>query len=100
MMTVSVKFMLYLESAPELSVGKKTISVEVKDGATFGELLEGLDKHFGAALAKEIYDPGKRALQDMVLAIINGTLVHNFDDTDTVLHNGDTIIFVPIVMGG
>ena len=99
-MTVSIKFLLHLESSAELSVGRKVVSMELKDGSTFGDLLKELESSFGSALAKEIYDSGQQALQNTVLAIINGTLAHNFDGTNTVLHEGDSIILVPVAMGG
>ena len=100
MITVDIKFMLYLESAPELTMGKKTVRMELDDGSTFGDLLEGLSGAFGSGLAGEIYDPATRSPREMVRAIINGVLAHNFDGTDTVLRHGDTVIFVPLVMGG
>ena len=92
--------MLYLKSSLDLSIGKKVIPVKLQEGSTFGDLLEGLEDNFGSALAKEIYDPQTRSLQEMVRVIINGVLAHNFDGTDTVLHHGDTVTFVPLVMGG
>ena len=100
MITVDIKFMLYLESAPELAMGKKIVPVELNEGSTFGDLLEGFAGVFGPELAGEVYDPATRSPRDMVRAIINGVLAHNFDGTDTVLRQGDTIIFVPLVMGG
>ena len=92
--------MLYLESSADLSVGKKVLSAEIREGSTFGELLDGLDHILDSALAKEIYDPGKQSLNESVLALINGTYAHNFDGLDTVLHQGDSIVFVPLVYGG
>ena len=99
-MTVNIRFMLHLLSSADLSVGKKTVSMEIKEGSTFGELLKCMEDAFGSALAEEIYDSGNESLQDTVLAIINGTLAHNFDGTKTLLHDGDSIIFVPVAMGG
>ena len=92
--------MLYLESSADLCLGKKVVDIELKEGATFGDLLDELEPHFGSELANEIYDSGKKALQDMVKAIVNGVLVHNFDGSDTALNNGDSIIFVPFAVGG
>jgi len=92
--------MLHLESSAELSFGKKVVSAEIEEGSTFGGLLEELENHFSPTLAKEIYDSANNSLQAMVLAIINGTLVHNFDGLDTVLNHGDTVIFVPAIVGG
>ena len=100
MITVSVSFMLYLDSSPELSIGKKVFDMEIDDGATFVELLEGLEPSFGPALAEEIYDSKKQQLQELVKAILNGVLVQNLDGMRTVLKHGDTIVFVPLVMGG
>ena len=92
--------MLHLESSAELSVGKKTVTMEIEDGSTFGELLKGLEASFGSALANEIYDSGKQSLQDTVLVIINGTLAHNFEGLNTILHDGDAVMFVPVAIGG
>ena len=92
--------MLYLMSSPDMSVGKKVVPVELKDGATFGDLLEVLEPNFGPRLAEEIFDPRTRSTQTLVRAIINGVLAHNLEDTETVLHQGDSVIFVPVASGG
>ena len=92
--------MLYLQSSEDLAMGKRDVAVELEEGSTFGELLEGLEDNFGSELAEEIYDSQAQSLQEGVLALINGTFAHNFDGTDTILHHGDTIIFVPLIYGG
>ena len=100
LITVNIKFLLYLESSPELSIGKKVVPVELEDGATFGGFLSEIESNFGADVADVIYDPRAQSLQEMVRAIVNGVLVHNLHGVDTVLQQGDDIIFVPFVMGG
>ena len=100
MITVSVSFMLYLESSPDLRMGKKVISVQLEEGATFGDLLRDFESNFGSALAKEIYDPEKHSLKELVKALVNGVLSQNLDGDNTALHQGDNIVFVPLVMGG
>ena len=100
MIAVSIKFMMYLQSAADLAMGKKEVTVELEEGTTFGGLLEGLERNFGPDLAKEIYDPQARSLKEAVLALINGTHSHNLNGTDTALHQGDSIVFVPLIYGG
>ena len=101
MITIDIKFMMYLESSAELSIGRKGVSSELKEGATFRDLLEGLEHDFGLALAEEIYDPEKRAMRDSVRATLNGVLAHNMPGgLDTVLQHGDAVIFVPLLAGG
>jgi len=92
--------MLYLDSSPDLSIGKKILSVELKEGSNFAELLKELADKYGPELVKEIYDPQKSTLHEMVRALVNGSLVHNLNDMDTVLKQGDNIVFVPLIMGG
>ena len=99
-MMVNIQFLLYLESFPDFSMGKKVVPVDLDEGSTFGVLLEELEHSFGPALAEEVYDQQKQSLQDNVLAIINGVLSHNLDGSDTVLHQCDTVIFVPLITGG
>ena len=99
-MTVKIRFLLYLESSPELRNGQKDVEIKLSDGATFGDLLLGLESNFGPELSNEIYDSEKHSTRDMVLAIINGVLAHNLQRTDTALSDGDTVIFVPYVSGG
>jgi len=97
---VYVQFMVYLPSLPELTLGKKIIPVEIKEGATLGELLEELVNIYGPPLAQAIYDPRRKALQDLVMVTINGQLSHTLNALDTILQQGDRIVFVPLVMGG
>ena len=89
-----------MEQFPDISNGKKVVSLELEDGATFGGLLVELNNSFGDDMAEVIYDPLTQSLQEMVRAVVNGVLVHNLEGTDTVLHQGDDIIFVPFIMGG
>lgn len=100
MLTVDVQFMIYLESLPDLTLGKKIVPIKIKDGSTFGELLQKIADKYGTSLAKEIYDPQKKALCDLVMVTINGQLLHTLNGLDTVLQHGDRVIFVPLIMGG
>ena len=101
MITIDIKFMLYLVSSTDLRMGKKGVSVEIKEGSTFNELLQGLEQSFGSALAEEILDPQTQSMHELVMAAINGVLVHNLPDgTDTVLQQGDAVVFFPVAMGG
>ena len=100
-MTVDVRFMPYLKSSAELSIGKKIVSIELMEGSAFFDLLTELERNFGPALAEEIYDFRKRSLRETVRATINGVLVHNLPDGEgTALREGDAIVFFPLVMGG
>ena len=99
-MNVSIRFMLYLKTSPDLSLGKKTVTLELDEGSTFGDLLGGLDSHFGAALSEEIYDSQNRSLRETAKPIINGSPIHNLDGMDTVLHPGDSILFIPLITAG
>ena len=99
-MTVSLRFMLNLKTTPDLSLGKKTVTIELDDGLTFGELLRGLDRHFGPALADEIYDSQNHSMRETAKPIINGSPLHSLDGIDTVLHQGDSILFIPLITAG
>jgi len=74
--------------------------MELEEGSVFRDLLKGLEQNFGSALSAELYDPDKQKMQELVLAMINGVLSQNLDGTDTVLHQGNSIIFVPLATGG
>jgi len=100
MITVNIKFLLHLDSSPELRNGKKVVSMDLEDGATFGQLLRSLESCFGSALSAELYDPIRHRTAELVLAMINGVLSQNLEGTDTVLQQGDSIIFVPLATGG
>jgi molybdopterin converting factor small subunit len=100
LITVDVQFMLYLTLQPDLNMGKKTITIEINEGSTFGELLKELAEKYGPSLSKEIYDPQRQTLRDMVMVTINGQLLHTLNGLNTVLQQGDRVIFVPLIMGG
>jgi molybdopterin converting factor small subunit len=99
-MTVNIQFLLYLESFPDFSMGKRIVPAELDEGSTFGALLKALENSFGSALAEEVYDPQKQSMHENVLAIINGVLSHNLDGADTILRQGDKVVFVPLITGG
>ena len=100
MITVSIIFMLNLKSSPELKLGKKTVEVEIDEGTAFGDFLSGLERHFGPELADEIYDSQNSALRETAKPIINGSPIHNLAGMDTVLRQGDNILFLPLITAG
>lgn len=82
MIKVYVQFMVYLPSLPELTLGKKIIPVEIKEGATLGELLEELVNIYGLPLAQAIYDPRRKALLAMKKLALDPFEVLNMDKTE------------------
>jgi len=92
--------MIFHYAFADLQNEKKTVQVKVQEGTTVGELLTEMAEKYGAAFKKDIFDPDKGAINDMVMIICNGNLLHTLDGVHTVLQQGDTVLFVPYVMGG
>ncbi len=73
-------------------LGGETISLG--ESATLAELLEKLTKAYGEAFQERL------DRKDGYIILINGQLDEVMDGKDTILKNGDRVVFLPITMGG
>lgn len=64
------------------------------ESATLAELLEKLTKAYGEAFQERL------DRKDGYIILINGQLDEVMDGKDTLLKNGDRVVFLPITMGG
>lgn len=72
------------------------VAVELEDGSKMRELISKLSKVKGVEGALS-----EQNLEDSTLVVlVNGRNIHALDGVETVLKEGDFIIFMPVLVGG
>lgn len=79
------------------AVGSKLIEREVDDGATVGEVLQGLEADY-EGLDGQLLEDGE--LRPQINVLKNGREVLHLDGVDTTLDPDDTLSVFPPVAGG
>lgn len=87
-----------LFAIPRTAVGKRSLSLEVPDGATVGDTLRELETRYPDLDGVVLDEDGTTT--DSVTILRNGRHVEHFDGVDTVLDPGDTVVVSSPVTGG
>jgi molybdopterin synthase sulfur carrier subunit len=92
-MQVELKFFATFREA----VGSKTVTREVTEGTTVGELLRSLEGEY-EGLGGQLLADGD--LRPQINVLKNGREVLHMDGVGTSLEDGDTVAIFPPVAGG
>jgi molybdopterin synthase sulfur carrier subunit len=90
----------YLGHIKALIGAEKAETIEIKDGASLGDLLLLLAEKYGDAFKKTIYEPNGSDLKPNFILTVNGFLLNQLPGISTRLKEGDRIVLMPIVSGG
>jgi len=77
--------------------GQKRILIHFPDGAVYGDLLDEIDRQFGARFPEALWDREQRQFKKGVLVIGFG---RDLGDEKTPLTDGEEIKMVPVLAGG
>lgn len=100
MVTVVVQILPYFASLIAHQTRKLDLLREIDEGSTVEDVLNDLSKEYSSQYKEEIYDPETRALNEMVMIILNGHLLHALQGLETVLRQDDVIVIAPLSVGG
>ena len=95
-MKVKVSYLGYIR----VMLGKSEEEIELKEGATIGDLLNVLSGKYGEAFRKEVYEPGLQDLKYGYGVIVNGLLMARLQGLKTPLKDGDQVILTTLISGG
>jgi molybdopterin converting factor small subunit len=95
-----MKVKIEIVGVPMLSdvIGKKKFELDVP-GTTVKALLEELIRTYGVKVRKALYGD-KGGFDPMIQIALNGEKWISPDRHDTMLHEGDTLIFMILLAGG
>jgi MoaD family protein len=92
-----VHLKILLPVLPE-AIGRKELQVEFA-GETVNDLIEYLITRYGQKARQALYDSGGQ-LDPVVQILLNGEHWVTHDRLDTVLHDGDDVMFMLMLAGG
>ena len=90
----------YLGSIKRTLGLKQTEQVELKDAAAVSDLLSVLAEKYGEPFKKAVYEPKNTDLKPQHIASVNGLLLNQLNGIETKLKDGDSVILMPLVVGG
>lgn len=93
-MQVTVKSFATLRNVME-----SRLTQELNDGSTLSDLLTLLMERY-PGLRDEIFEEGRRELQDYVNILVNGRNINFINGLDTELKDGDLVVLFPPAGGG
>ncbi len=92
-MKVTVRFMGPLREF----AGADTIELDLRDGSTYGEALDEIDRRLGSRLPNRVWDSSARDFKAGILVMGAG---RDLTDRGAVLKDGEEIKVLPMLGGG
>ena len=71
----------------------------VTPGTRIEVLLNELADEYGPLFKTQIYEPEKKQLQAVIITV-NGHIIQGLKYLNTIIHDGDSITFIPLYAGG
>jgi len=94
---MKVHLKIFLPGLPE-AIGRRELDVEFA-GETVNDLIEHLIEEYGRQARQALYDE-KGQWDPVVQILVNGEQWVTLDRFDTVLQDGDDVIFMLMIAGG
>ncbi|MDH5481506.1 MAG: MoaD/ThiS family protein [Candidatus Bathyarchaeota archaeon] len=94
-MVVTVKFV----GALRILSGKTKLAIEIKDDVPLRQILKKIVEK-RPKLKRVLVDPELEDPRLNTLILVNGKEINVLDGLETLLKDGDEIVFVPILHGG
>jgi len=80
-------------------VKKRELTFSLKEGTTIKEFIEKMISIYGPEFEKEIYQDKAKGKLNLNI-YLNGQHIYFINGLDSVLHDGDTLLFMPYAGGG
>ncbi len=93
------KVQLQFVSTLAIFTKERTSEVEIPAGGTITTLLDILHQKYGKAEGAKIFE-NQGGMSHVLVILVNGTDIRREDGLDTELHEGDVVVFMPVIAGG
>jgi molybdopterin synthase sulfur carrier subunit len=94
-MAITVKFIGAFRSIS----GKSKLSITTKEAVPLSEVIKRIIKE-KPKIKRALIDPELEDPRPNTLILVNGKEISVLNGLDTIVENGDEVIFVPVVHGG
>ncbi len=78
---------------------ERKIVMEIPAGGTIMSLLDILHQKYGKTDGAKMFE-NKGSIGNVLVILVNGTDIRKEDGLETELHEGDIIVFMPVIAGG
>jgi len=89
-------FAAMLNAKPASLIG---IEYDIEDGATIGSVLKEVGSHY-PSLLDYLFNPDGSEVNERIDVVLNSTLIKGKNIVGTLVHDGDTLILLPVYEGG
>ena len=80
-------------------LGAREISIEISEGSMLKGLITELDRRSDGQIGRHLFNQNG-AQNDGVRIFLNGRDVRFLDKSETIITDGDIILFLPVLAGG
>jgi molybdopterin synthase sulfur carrier subunit len=95
-MAIRVRFIGALRGAS----GKGKIAIKVKDSVPLREFIKKIVAEAQPKLKRALIDPELKDPRPNALILVNGKEISVLNGLETMLKDGDEVVFVPVLHGG
>ncbi len=95
-----IQVRVYTILALKKILGQREFVVSLPPGSTVKDLLASLIDRWGEELSSHLFSPGSDSPLPHIRLMINGRSIEFLKGIDTVLHEGDEFLMLPLVSGG
>ncbi|MEX2727089.1 MAG: MoaD/ThiS family protein, partial [Candidatus Sigynarchaeum springense] len=93
------KIQLQFVSALAHFTKERQVDVELPAGGTIATVLDILHQKYGKAEGARMFE-NKASISNVLVILVNGTDIRRENGLDTELHEGDVVVFMPVIAGG
>jgi molybdopterin synthase sulfur carrier subunit len=86
-------------SALAIFTKERKTDIEVPAGGTITNVLYILHQKYGKQEGAKIFE-NKGGMSHVLVILVNGTDIRREDGLETELHDGDVVVFMPVIAGG
>jgi sulfur-carrier protein len=95
-----MKVILHTILGLKQAIGQRQTEIELPDGSTVDGLFSYMMRRWGDKLSPHLLDPSSGVLLSHVRIMVNGQTIQFLQGMETLLHEGDEVLFLPLVSGG
>jgi sulfur-carrier protein len=95
-----MKVILHTILGLKQAIGQRQTEIELPDGSTVDGLYSYMMRRWGDKLSPHLLDPSSGAVLPHIRIMVNGQTVQFLQGMETPLHEGDEVLFLPLVSGG
>ena len=95
-----IKIKVYTIMELKKICGQREFELSIPPGSTVKNLLSLMIEKWGEPLSAQLYKPDTDSVLPHIRLMVNGRSIEFLKGMETVLHDGDEFLMLPLVAGG